>query len=154
AIVEAQSLLAREVAGALVHHPALVGWDLGNENSNVCMPRHRDEGLRWLEKIAGAIRREDTSHPITVGLHAEDLEEDRRLGPYEVGRTLDFASIHGYPMYLSWARGPADAMTLPFLGLITRWLSGKEVLFQEFGAPAVPRVDEKMRKQSRVHLLD
>ncbi len=27
---------------------------------------------------------------------------------------------------------------LPFLGLLTRWLGGKPVLFEEFGAPSRP----------------
>jgi hypothetical protein len=45
--------------------------------------------------------------------------------------------MHGYPIYASWAASETDAMLLPFLGLIARWLGGREVLFEEFGAPAV-----------------
>ena len=89
--------------------------------------------------MIAAIRAEDASHPITIGLHMEDLEEDRRLSPVDAGRVCDFLSMHGYPMYAGWARGATDELLLPFLGLITRWMSGREVLFQEFGASTVAR---------------
>ncbi len=64
--------------------------------------------------------------------------EDRRLGPREASRFCDFLCMHGYPIYADFAEGPTDARVLPFLGLITRWLGGRDVLFAEFGAPALP----------------
>jgi endo-1,4-beta-mannosidase len=39
-------------------------------------------------------------------------------------------------------------MLVPFLGLITGWLGGRDVLFEEFGAPAV-----KQARQGRPTLL-
>ena len=36
---------------------------------------------RWLDQITAAIRRADPAALITTGLHMEDLEEDRKLGP-------------------------------------------------------------------------
>jgi endo-1,4-beta-mannosidase len=138
-VTQAQALLAREVASALGHHPGLWAYDLGNENSNCVTPPSRDVAVAWLETIAGAIRAVDPSHPITLGLHMEDLEEDRRLGPQEAARVCDFLCMHGYPIYADWARSATDEMLLPFLGLMTRWLGGKEVLFEEFGAPTRPR---------------
>jgi hypothetical protein len=95
--------------------------------------------VAWLETIAGAIRKADSSTKITMGLHMEDLEEDRRLGPKEAARVCDFLCMHGYPIYAEWARGSTDEMLLPFLGLMTRWLGGKDVLLEEFGAPTRPR---------------
>ena len=138
-ILRAQMLLAREVAAALGHHPALWAYDLGNENSNCVVPPSRAAAVAWLEAIADAIRAVDATHPITLGLHMEDLEEDRRLGPGEAARVCDFLCMHGYPIYAAWAASATDALLLPFLGLITRWLGGdKDVLFAEFGAPAMP----------------
>lgn len=77
-------------------------------------------------------------HPITIGLHMEDLEEDRNLGPAEAAMVCDFLCMHGYPIYCRWANGPTDALLLPFLGLISCWLGRREVLFEEFGAPTIP----------------
>jgi len=73
-------------------------------------------------------------------LHAEDLEEDRRLGPLEAARVCDFLSMHAYPMYLSWARSAADERVPAFLGLVTGFLGGREVLLEEFGAPAAASI--------------
>lgn len=135
-VLTAQRLLAREVARALSNHPAVWAYDLGNENSNCVVPPSRDEGLAWLEQMAGEIRTIDSSHGITVGLHMEDLEEDRNLGPQEAGQVCDFLSMHGYPIYADWSESRTDAMLLPYLAAITRWLGGRDVLFEEFGASA------------------
>jgi len=143
-ILRAQTLLAREVAAVLCHHPALWAYDLGNENSNCAVPSSRAAAVAWLEAIANAIRAVDTTHPITLGLHMEDLEEDRRLGPGEAARVCDLLCMHGYPIYAAWATSATDALLLPFLGLITRWLGeDKDVLFAEFGAPAMPHPDQQ-----------
>jgi endo-1,4-beta-mannosidase len=136
-IKKAQALLAQSVANVLRKHPAVWAYDLGNENSNCIVPPSRESGVEWLRTIADAIRSVDMDHSITVGLHAEDLEEDRRLGPDEASEVCDFLSMHGYPMYLRWASAPDDERVLPFLGLVTRWLGRhRNVLLEEFGAPA------------------
>ena len=135
-LLEAQALLAREAARALAGHSALRMWDLGNENSNCWIPRTRDDGRRWLATLAGALRSADPVTPITIGLHAEDLEEDRRIGPAEAAEVCDVLCMHGYPMYLRWAEARDDHRVLPFLAAVTRWLgNGADVLFEEFGAP-------------------
>lgn len=134
-VLDAQVLLAREAGRTLAGHPALRMWDLGNENSNCWVPRTREDGRRWLAAMADAIRAADPTTPITIGLHAEDLEEDRRIGPAEAAEVCDVLCMHGYPMYLRWARSKDDDRVLPFLASVTRWLGGKDVLFEEFGAP-------------------
>ena len=83
------------------------------------------------------IRSSDPKAAITIGLHMEDLIEDRRLGPQEAGPFCDFLCMHGYPIYADFVESPTDERLLPFLGLITCWLGGREVLFAEFGAPAL-----------------
>jgi endo-1,4-beta-mannosidase len=137
--MQAQIILAQEVASAIGDHPALWAYDLGNENSNCVVPPARDAAIEWLERMTDALREVDKSHSITIGLHMEDLEEDRRLGPAEAARVCDFLSMHGYPMYARWARSPEDPAVAPFLAHLTAWLGGKEVLFEEIGAPALPR---------------
>jgi endo-1,4-beta-mannosidase len=134
-VFEAQGILARECAGALARHPALWGWDLGNENSNCCVPPTSDDGVRWLERMASEIRSADASCAITIGIHMEDLEDDRRIGPAAAARVCDVLCMHGYPIYAPWSRSRVDPELLAFLADITRWLGGKDVLFAEFGAP-------------------
>ena len=139
AIATAQSLLAGEAAAALAGHDALWAWDLGNENSNCVVPPSRAAARSWLARITTAIRAADETALITVGLHMEDLEDDRRLGPGEAAEACDLLSMHGYPIYATWSDGPTDEHLLPFLAHITRWLgNGRELLFSEFGLPTIP----------------
>ncbi len=157
-VADAQALMAREAAAALAGHEALWAWDLGNENSNCVVPPSRSTALNWLERITSAIRTADATAAITVGLHMEDLEEDRKLGPHEVSEACDFLSMHGYPIYARWADGPTDERLLPFLADITRWLgNGRDVLFSEFGLPTYRPGDpsgESARRQSVSTLVD
>ena len=135
-VVAAQERLARAVATALAGHPAVWLWDLGNENSNCTVPPDAAAGDEWLERLTGALRAGDPGRPITVGIHMEDLENDRRMGPAAVARHCEIVSMHGYPAYTAWADGPTDDRLLPFLALVTGWLAGgAPVLFEEFGLP-------------------
>jgi endo-1,4-beta-mannosidase len=135
-IVAAQALLAREAAAALRGHPALWAWDLGNENSNVCVPETRDQGRAWLARMSETLRFSDPACHVTIGLHMEDLEQDRRIGPAEAAEVSDVLCMHGYPLYATWARSAADPALPAFLAEVTRWLGGKDVFFEEFGMPA------------------
>ena len=134
-ITRAQELLAREAATALRGHPALWAWDLGNENSNVCVPPTREAARAWLSRMTTAIRQADTACRVTIGNHMEDLEQDRRLGPSEAAEFCDFLCMHGYPLYAPWARSVTDPALPAFLAEVTRWLGGKDVFFEEFGMP-------------------
>lgn len=138
-IVVAQTLLAGTCASALADHPALWAWDLGNENSNCAVPENPAQGREWLRRVTDAIRRADPTTSVTIGLHMEDLESDRHLGPADAATVCDFLSMHGYPIYAPWASGPTDDRLLGFLTRITRWLGGDtNVLFSEFGLPTIP----------------
>jgi endo-1,4-beta-mannosidase len=134
----AQSLFAREAATALAGHGSLMAWDLGNENSNCVVPAARVDGRRWLERMAASIREADPGAEVTIGLHMEDLEQDRMIGPAEAAEVCDFLTMHGYPIYARWAGGATDEHLVPFLAIVTRWLGGADVLFSEFGLPTMP----------------
>ena len=139
-VVDAQALLATEAAAALSGHEALWAWDLGNENSNCVLPPDRAAACAWLARIVSSIRAADDTALVTVGLHMEDLEEDRLLGPHEASTVCDFLSMHGYPIYARWAEGTTDDHLPAFLARMTRWLGDeREILFSEFGLPTYRR---------------
>ncbi|MGD0153981.1 MAG: hypothetical protein ABSC17_09555 [Thermacetogeniaceae bacterium] len=137
-IIRAQQLQCREVARALAGHPAIWAYDLGNESSNCVLPPDRNAARSWLEIMVGEIKQYGGDCPVTLGMHAEDLENDRHLWPQDAALWCDWLCMHGYPFYLAWVDDPGDVRVLPFLGLLTRWLGGKPVLFEEFGAPSRP----------------
>jgi endo-1,4-beta-mannosidase len=139
-VMAAQRLLVYESATALAGHAALSAWDLGNENSNCVQPADSAAGVHWLESMAEGIRQADAHAIITIGLHMEDLEHDRKIGPAEAAGVCDFLTMHGYPIYAPWSRGPTDEHLLGFLTEVTRWLGdGTDILFSEFGLPTVAR---------------
>ncbi len=154
----AQALMAGEAATALAGHDAVWAWDLGNENSNCVIPPSRSSTQDWLKRITAAIRAADPAVLVTIGLHMEDLEEDRILGPGEAAEVCDFLTMHGYPIYARWAKGATDEHLLPFLALLTRWLGGGlDVLFSEFGLPTYRRADpdgERARRDSPAVLVE
>jgi endo-1,4-beta-mannosidase len=144
-VSDAQALLASEVAAALAGHDALWAWDLGNENSNCVLPPSRDAARAWLARMAAAIRAADDTALVTAGLHMEDIEEDRLLGPRDASGVCDLLSMHGYPIYADWAEGPTDDRLLPFLARLTRWLGDeREILFSEFGLPTFRRGERQV----------
>jgi endo-1,4-beta-mannosidase len=139
-ILQAQTRLAGAAAAALAGHPASWAWDLGNENSNCTIPPDREAARRWLAGTTGAIRSADPAATVTIGIHMEDLEENRHLGPAEAAEACDFLTMHGYPIYAAWSDGPTDEHLVPFLASVTRWLGGgADVLFSEFGLPTAAR---------------
>ena len=134
------------MATVLRGHEAVWAWDLGNENSNCVVPPTRADARAWLGRLSSAIRSADETVLVTVGLHMEDLEEDRQLGPPEASEACDLLSMHGYPIYARWSDGPTDARLAPFLACVSRWLGdGRELLFSEFGLPTYRRGDPSER---------
>ncbi len=135
-VIVAQTLRAEKAAEALAGHDALWAWALGNENSNCVVPPSRSAARRWLQQISTAIRQQDDTAVMTLGLHMEDLEEDRNLGPGEAAAVCDLLTMHGYPIYAHWAESRTDEHVLAFLAHMTRWLGGGgDLLFSEFGVP-------------------
>src|ERR1051325_4491831 len=81
AVLDAQLLLAAKAAAELAGHDAIWAWDLGNENSNCVTPPTQATARAWLARLTSVIRGADERARVTVGLHMEDLEQDRQLGP-------------------------------------------------------------------------
>ncbi len=134
-VIEAQRLQIQAVATALKGHKAIFAYDLGNEASNWVTPPQRSVARKWLEIMSSQIKRDSGGSMVTLGMHAEDLEEDRQLWPQDAAQYCDFLCMHGYPYYLPWVDDPIDHDLVPFLGIITAWLGQKQVFFQEFGVP-------------------
>ena len=66
----------------------------------------------------------------------------RRIATFRFDRfcePLVCAVMHGYSVYADFARSRTDPNVVPFLCQLMQSLSGKAVLFNEFGNPACPR---------------
>jgi endo-1,4-beta-mannosidase len=153
-LMDCQKLQIGAVAGALKGHKAIWAWDLGNENSNYVIPLDNMSAANWLKEMAYELKYLDEQVLVTIGLHQEDLEEDRNMGPREAAEYCDFLSIHGYSTYASWCDGITDEKVPVFLGFITRWLGGikeiksiNDVLIEEFGICTCP-ANDKLKEKS------
>lgn len=133
AALQAEEHLLRTVVGALKDHPGIGVWNLGNEPDLFAWPPDAATGRAWVQRMSGIVKEIDAQHPVTCGLHVPNLTEDNHLHVPDVFATLDFAAIHGYPMYADWSRGPLDPDFVPFLCALTSALSGKQTLAEEFG---------------------
>lgn len=91
-----QVRLVRVVVGSFRNHPAIAGWDLGNECN--CMGKAtRDEAAAWTAAIANAIRAEDRTHPVVSGMSG--LKPEAEWTPQDQGEWTDILTVHPYPVF-------------------------------------------------------
>lgn len=138
-LMAAQSWQIAAIVKRLQGHPGIHSYDLGNESSNLVMPDNREQARNWLKVMVSSIKN-IAPVAVTIGMHAEDLEEDRRLRPQDAACYCDYLSMHAYPFYLPWVEDPDDFLLAPFLVVVTEWLGQKPVVMQEFGMPTLPEI--------------
>lgn len=136
--IEAERLLIETVVGAYAGHPGIWMWNLGNEPDLFAFPATAASGASWSRDMVSLVRSIDPQHPVTVGLHAGNLFEDNGLRVDQVFDSADLAVMHGYPMYIPWARSELDPDFVPFLCSLTSALSGKPCLAEEWGGCTAP----------------
>ncbi len=136
-LFDAMCLQARTVGKAFAGHPALYLWDLGNEFSNVRQPSTPAEAAAWSARLSANLL-EASGAGVTAGNHGEDLTQDRNFRFESFCKPLHCAVMHGYSVYSDFARGRTDPQVVPFLCQLMQSLSGKPVLFNEFGNPTCP----------------
>ena len=134
-LLDAQLFFAERLASRFAGHPALAGWDLGNEFSNLRWPADSDQIARWSTLLTAALA--PAGVPVTGGLHSQDLEEDRRIRPSSIAGPWHEVAMHGYPLYSSAATAgdDPDPDWVPFLSATAARFAGKPVEAQEFGLP-------------------
>lgn len=135
--LRAEALLVDEVLARLAGHPGIVFWNLGNEPDLFAKPRSSAEGRAWCARLAEQIAAKD-DRPVTIGLHVASLEADIGLRVDQVFAPLAFATMHAYPMYSGWSKGPLDPDFVPFTVQLTAELAGKAALMEEFGGSTLP----------------
>lgn len=76
--------------------------------------------------------------PTTAGNHGEDLTQDRGIRPSSFCAPFPCSVMHGYSVYTHFSRSRTDPEVVPFLCQLMQSMSGKAVLFNEFGNPTCP----------------
>jgi len=141
-LLDAQRFAASTIGAHFRGHETIEAWDLGNEFSNLAIPHNVAEGLSWSETLSRELARA-SALPVTGGLHGEDVEQDRNIRPSAMCAPWDFATMHGYSCYATFARDRLDPEVVPFYHDLMAAFSGKRVLFSEFGNPECPRGENR-----------
>lgn len=132
-MLKAEKLLLRAFVSAFKDHLAIFAWELSNEVDNLLVPRIPQAAKKWHQTTVREIKKIDPQHPVTNGLHQENLETDRHIHLQDVAQILDYPTMHGYSGYAAWGRGPLDSDVPPFCNVLATSLGEKPVLFGEFG---------------------
>lgn len=140
----AERLLLKTVVAEYRDHEGIGMWNLGNEPDLFARPRTSAAGRAWVVEMSDLVRSIDPSHPVTTGLHTASLFTDNGLRVDDVFASADLAVMHGYPMYVPWARSPLDPDFMPFLCSLTAALSGKPCLTEEWGGCTAPDGSESV----------
>ena len=147
-VIEAQTRLIREMAGACQGHEAIAYWDLGNRPSLLFDPPHGEYVRVWMEVMTQTLRHESGNVPLTLTLDQRDVLDGTSLEPGLVGRYCDFLSVDGSLERCGLAEDGMDARAIAFAALMTRWLGEKPVLVTNVGLPTessdVPLRDEDL----------
>jgi len=134
----AQKRLLHETGNALKGHPAIWGWDLGNEITRFAPAPSNDRVRAWFEEMLNELKRWDAHLSVTVGIHPGDLEDPSALFLKEAATFCDLLSLQALPPFPQWADRPSDPGFPVFLCLLTNWLSGKETILGSYGLPIQP----------------
>ena len=134
----AERLLISTVVSEFAAHDAIWMWNLGNEPDLFAYPETADAGRRWVSEMSDLVRSFDPNHPVTTGLHVASLLENNGLRVDQVFAESDLAVMHGYPMYIPWARDELDPDFVPYLCALTSALSGRQCLAEEWGGCTAP----------------
>ncbi|MGH8872155.1 MAG: glycoside hydrolase 5 family protein [Acidimicrobiia bacterium] len=140
--LDAERLLLKTVVGEYGSHPGVWMWNLGNEPDLFAHPHSADGGRAWVGEMTGLTKELDEENPVTTGLHTASLFADNGLRVDQVFAESDVAVMHGYPMYVDWARDPLDPDFVPYLCALVTALSGKRCLAEEWGGCTSPDTAE------------
>jgi endo-1,4-beta-mannosidase len=135
----AERLLLETVVREFHEHEAIWMWNLGNEPDLFAYPHSARDGSAWASEMSDLVRSIDPGHPVTTGLHTANLFTDNGLRVDGVFATAEVAVMHGYPMYIPWARDDLDPDFVPFLCALTTALSGRPCLAEEWGGCTAPQ---------------
>ena len=134
-----QVRFVRHFVREMKDHPAIAGWDLGNECN--CMgwrdmaPQH---SWLWMNTIAAAIRAEDATRPVVSGMHScSNVKSDAWNLEFQ-GELMDELTTHPYPLFTpGCAKDVFNAMrseSHPTMESLYYWgLSGKHCFVEEAG---------------------
>lgn len=94
-----QVRFVRAFVKAFKNHPAIYGWDLGNECNCMGKAATASEAWLWTNAITSAIRLEDPSRPVVSGMHSLSASPAGPWTIHDQGELTDLLCTHPYPAF-------------------------------------------------------
>ena len=143
-VLRYEVLYARHLAEHFKDHPAIIAWDLGNEQNNVDACPSMDAAWVWTNYLATTLKRYDPETPVTSGMHGLGMS---RYGSHtghkpwqiqDVAESCDFTTPHPYPgFYRDCVDDPLSirpSLLATFLSRLYSGIGGKPAMCQEYGS--------------------
>ena len=118
-------------------HPAIKGWDLGNECNCLARLNSPQQAYVWTSLIVDAIRSVDTTRPVVSGMHSLSPAKGNWLIA-DQGELCDVLTTHPYPRFTPWCDLDPLTTCRPSLhavaeSLLYADLGGRPCLVEEIG---------------------
>jgi hypothetical protein len=154
-LVAGEKFLAGQVAARFGSHPALQGYDFGNEINVLLDVMRLEAGIpeiaAWMKGIYRSYKSIDPLHPVTNGV---GTGFSRHFNIQAIADASDYLSVHSYPYWHSTSRldPPLGQRTTYSSNYIVSWaeMAGRPVLLQEIGATDAKTDPVAMSKFLRV----
>ena len=132
-----QVRFVRHFVREMKDHPAIAGWDLGNE-CNCMASADQYQSWNWMNAIASAIRAEDVTRPVVSGMHSCSNVTRDGWNLDMQGELMDELTTHPYPLFTpGCAREVFNTMrseSHPTMESLLYWgLSGRHCFVEEAG---------------------
>jgi len=94
-----QIKLVRTMVHEFKNHPAILGWDLGNECNVMEEVENSQTAYVWTASLTNAIRAEDQTRPIVSGMHSLSSGSDAKWKIQDQAELTDLLTTHPYPFW-------------------------------------------------------
>ncbi len=84
-------------------HPAIAGWDFGNECNVMENVENYYQAFVWSSIISGAIRSVDKTRPVVSGMHGLSADDNNQWRITDQAELTDLLTIHPYSLFTPYA---------------------------------------------------
>ena len=145
-----QVKLVRNMVHEFKDHPAILGWDLGNECNVMEDVADSQTAYVWTASLTNAIRAEDQTRPVVSGMHSLSSGSDAKWKIQDQAELNDLLTTHPYPFWTPHTnQDPANTIrTIMHSTAETRMYSdigGKPCLVEETGIMGPMEANEQSK---------
>jgi hypothetical protein len=133
-----QQKLVTTFVSSFKDHPAIIGWDFGNECNVMQNLENYHQAYVWASVISGAIRSVDKTRPVVSGMHGLGAEDNAIWRIIDQAALTDLLTTHPYSLFTPYAsQDPVNSIRTEMHsvaeGRLYADIGGKPCLTEETG---------------------